>query len=190
MMDYDSQLILQAWLDGELAAPEAARFEQRLAKDPEAQALVAELQTTKGALAGFEAGVKLPESPELFWSNIQRRIELEPREVGAAGRASWFTRWRPKPKPADAGASRFQGYRWASLLAGWRAWVAPAGAIAAGIVAVLQLAQSGQAPHIETALADSGAFTYYDFPARTTLVWLSYPADEQPAPDQDPDTLE
>ena len=34
---------------------------------------------------------------------------------------------------------------------------------------------------IETALADSGAFTYRDYSAGTTLVWLSYPADNEVA---------
>ena len=42
MMDYDSQLKLQACLDGELAAQEVPELEARLAEDSEAQALLAE----------------------------------------------------------------------------------------------------------------------------------------------------
>ena len=34
---------------------------------------------------------------------------------------------------------------------------------------------------METALADSGAFTYHDYSAGATLVWLSYPAEDEVA---------
>jgi anti-sigma factor RsiW len=162
MMDSDSQLKLQACLDGELAAQEVPHCEARLAKDPEAQALLAELKMTREVLAGFEAGVKLPEPPEFFWSKIQREIQREPKPVAASRRASLF--------------------------AGWRHWLAPAGAMAAATAALLLIARPDPGLKIETSLADSGAFTYYDFAARTTLVWLSYPADE--AEGREPDTLE
>jgi anti-sigma factor RsiW len=162
MMDYDSQLKLQACLDGELAAQEVPHFEARLAKDPEAQALLAELKMTKGVLAGFEAGIKLPEPPEFFWSKIQREIQREPKPVAASRRASRF--------------------------AGWQRWLVPAGAMAAAMAALLLIARPEQGPEIETSLADSSAFTYHDFAARTTLVWLSYPADDVES--QEPDTLE
>ena len=152
MMDYDLQLKLQAFLDGELSAPEAAQLEARLAKDAQAQALLAELKMTTAALAGFETGVKLPEPPEFFWSKIRREIEREPKPVRAS--------------------------RWAPVFAGWRRWLAPAGALAAGVAAALLVTRSEPTPAVETSLADSGAFTYYDSPARTTLVWFSYPADE------------
>ena len=165
MMDYDLQLKLQAWVDGELTAREAAGLERRFANDPEAQGLAAELRMTSAALAGFEEGIMLPEPPELFWSRIRRQIELEPRRLAPRDREP--------------------------LLAGWRRWLAPAAALAAGLAAVLLLARSDQQPHVETALADTGAFTYYDFPARTTLVWLSYPAEEeQAAASQEGETLD
>jgi anti-sigma factor RsiW len=164
MMDHDSQLKLQAWLDGELAAQEAAQFDERLAKDPEAQALLGELKMTRAVLAGFEAGVKLPEPPEFFWSKIRREIEREPGRVAPSRRAS--------------------------LLAGWRRWLASAGAMAAGMAAVMLIARSERGPATETSLADSGAFTYHDFAARTTLVWLSYPADNELARNDEADTVE
>jgi negative regulator of sigma E activity len=163
MMDYHSQLKLQAWLDGELAAREAAQLDERLAKDPEAQALLGELKMTRGVLAGFEAGVKLPESPEFFWSKILREIERQPRRVAPSRRASVF--------------------------AGWQRWLAPLGAVAATMAVVLLIARSEQGPQTVTSLADSGAFTYHDFAARTTLVWLSYPADEEAGGSQ-ADTVE
>jgi anti-sigma factor RsiW len=164
MMDYESQLRLQACLDGELAAQEAAQFEERLANDPEAQALLGELRMTRTVLAGFEAGVKLPESPEFFWSKIRREIEREPRSVGDPRRGSLF--------------------------AAWRRWLVPAGAMAAGMAAVLLIGRSEQGPETQTSLTDSGAFTYHDFAARTTLVWLSYPAEEELGGGEEADTLD
>jgi hypothetical protein len=118
---------------------------------------------TAAALAGFEAGITLPESPEFFWSRIQREIQRQPQVA---------------PAPA-----------WVSLFAGWRRWLAPAAAMAVALTAVLLMPRSGQGPQVETSLNDSGALTYHDFSARTTLVWLSYPADEgQMRPETD--TLE
>ncbi len=162
MMDYDSQLKLQACLDGELAAQEVPDFEARLAQDPEAQALLTEPNMTRRVLAGFEAEVKLPESPGLFWSKIRREIQREPKPVAAS--------------------------RWAPVFARWQRWLVPGGAMAAAMAAVLLIARPAQGPEIETSLADSGAFTYHDFAARTTLVWLSYPAEDVEG--QEPDTLE
>src|SRR6266702_2258506 len=95
MMDYDAQLKLQAYLDGELPEAEARAVATWLARDREAVALLAELRATRKALAGFEAGIRLPESGEFFWSKIQRAIsalelaeparELFP-QVGAGGK--------------------------------------------------------------------------------------------------------
>ena len=152
MIDYDLQLKLQAFLDGELRAQEVSQLEALLAKDAQAQALLAELKMTTAAMAGFETGVKLPESPEFFWSKVRREIERQPKPVAAS--------------------------RWAPVFAGWRRWLAPVGALAAAVAAVLLITRAGPVPAFETSLADSGAFTYYDSPARTTLVWFSYPADE------------
>ena len=42
----------------------------------------------------------------------------------------------------------------------------------------------------ETALADPGAFTYRDYASGTTLVWLSYPAENELADDQEAYTVE
>ena len=42
----------------------------------------------------------------------------------------------------------------------------------------------------ETALEDAGAFTYHDYTAGATLVWLSYPAENEAGDMDDPDSLE
>src|ERR1700716_3675106 len=76
-MEYDRQLKLQAYLDGELPEAEAREAANWLARDREAVALHAELRNTRQALVGFEIGITLPESREFYWSKIQREIERQ-----------------------------------------------------------------------------------------------------------------
>ena len=169
-MDYDAQLKLQALLDGELPEAEASEVTHWLARDTEAAALRDELRNTREALAGFEAGIQLPESREFFWSKVQR--EIDRLETPAA---------KPAPAPLSALLRRF---------------LIPASAIAAllvaGVVLTRPIGPSGLTPaaEIETALADSGAFTYRDYSAGTTLVWLSYPADTEVADNDEMGTIE
>jgi anti-sigma factor RsiW len=160
-MDYKAQLKLQALLDGELPEGEVSEVTQWVAQDREAAALLEELRNTRGALAGFDAEVRLPESREFFWSKVEREIQrLE----------------TPAPERARE-----------SYLALVRRFLVPASAVAVVLIAGLMLNRpagpSGLtvAAEIETALADSGAFTYRDYSAGTTLVWLSYPADNEVA---------
>ncbi len=91
-MNEEQQLKLQAWLDRELPDAEARQVEAWIASDPEAARLRAELENTRHALAGFEAGVRLPETREFYWSKIAREIERqEPRPAPAAAEApSWL----------------------------------------------------------------------------------------------------
>jgi len=166
-MDYKAQLKLQAWLDGELPPGEASEVARWAAEDREAAALVEELRTTRGVLAGFEADVRLPESREFFWSKIEREIQrLE----------------KPAPQPARE-----------SYLARIPRILVPVSAVAAVLTVGLLLNQLAGPPRgaaateIETALSDSGAFTYRDFSAGVTLVWLGYPADNEAA---EPDEME
>ena len=106
-MDYNAQLKLQAFLDGELPEGEASEVANWVARDREAAALLEELRNTRDALAGFEAGIQLPESREFFWSKIEREIQrLE----------------TPAPKPAPA-----------PLFALLRRFLVPASAVAAGL---------------------------------------------------------
>ena len=169
-MDYDSQLKLQALLDGELPAAEASELANWLTRDREAAALLEELRHTCQALAGFETDLQLPESREFFWSKVER--EIQRRET-------------PAPKPAPL-----------PLFALLRRFLVPASAVALLIIAAVALNRptgpSGLTPaaEFETALADSGAFTYRDYSAGTTLVWLSYPADNEVAEDDEMGTVD
>jgi len=169
-MDYDAQLKLQSFLDGELPEAEASEVTNWLTDDREAAALLEDLRNTRDTLAGFEAEVRLPESREFFWSKVQRDIQrLE----------------APAPKASSV-----------PLLTLLRRFLVPASAVAAVLIAGLMLNRpadlSGHttAAEIETALADSGAFIYRDYSAGTTLVWLSYPADNEVAENDEMGTVE
>jgi anti-sigma factor RsiW len=168
-MNADFQLKLQAYFDGELPAREALAVETSLAADAEARALLAELRHTGGALAGYEAEIKLPEAREFYWSKIQREIQRQ----DTAG----LTRSATQPR--------------------WFRFLIPAGAFAAvaiaGLFGALQMGWFGsgaRTPQIETFLADSGAMTYRDEIERTTVVWLSYPAKNEFADADAEDTIE
>ena len=74
-MNLESELNLQAYLDGELSPRQARKVAALVAGDAEAQRLLDELKMTKAAVAGSEIEVKAPESREFYWSKIQRAIE-------------------------------------------------------------------------------------------------------------------
>ena len=155
-MDYDAQLKVQTYLDGELPASEARDVANFLARDQEAVALLAELRNTRQALVGTEIGVTLPESREFFWSKIQRDILSQERGQPAKRPVSFFT--------------------------GWRRFLIPLGAVSALCLAALITLSGGSGVSlVETAVADPNAFTYHDFSTDTTLVWFSYPAEDDHA---------
>ena len=165
-MNQDFQLKLQACLDGELSAAEGRELETALAADAQAQALLAELRNTSTALAGFEADIKLPESREFYWSKIQRDIARLDKGPTAARDVVPF----------------------------WRRFLVPAGAMAslaiAGMLALQQFGPVGGPGVAVETLGDSGAMTYRDDAEGLTLVWLSYPAENQFTDYESPDTIQ
>lgn len=164
-MDYEAQLKLQAYLDGELPDSEARAVAGQLAQDQTATALLGELRQTRQTLKGSEIVVPLPESRDFYWSKISREIErLE----------------RPAPEPAPA-----------PLVTRLRRLLMPAAAAAVVVLGVLLVLRPGPGTSgLETALADSGTMIYRDDSARATFVWLSYPADNEVADSDDTSTLE
>jgi anti-sigma factor RsiW len=160
MINEEFQLKLQALLDGELSAQEASEVRARIARDPEAQALLAELRNTKTALAGHGAEIKLPETRDFFWSKIQREIERQGRPATPApGRgASWV---------------------------GWvlRHWL-PVGAVAAvTCVAALFAFHPGNSPaqfaEMELSSDNMGAYTFRDQQEKMTMIWFYDKDDSQ-----------
>ena len=167
-MNYETQLKLQSLLDGELPEGDAREVAAQVARDPQAAALLAELRHTREAVAGFENGIRLPESREFYWSKIQREIErLEPCAAPKARALSLWSYLRRLAVPATA-----------------LALVAIAGFVASrGVQGV------GTAGFTEISISDTEALTYRDFSADTTLVWLSYPADNDVAETDPADTF-
>jgi hypothetical protein len=122
-------------------------------------ALHAELKNTRQALAKFDRPIQVPELRDFYWSKIQREIErLEPPQ--------------PEKRP--------------SLLWTWlRRSLIPATALCAAVVAFLILnpspapvpVASREEPGQRADATDSGAMTYRDEASGSTLVWLSFPAE-------------
>jgi anti-sigma factor RsiW len=168
MMDYERQLKLQAYLDSEL--PEGGRraVESWLAQGAEAKALLAELRQTNAALAGFESEIKLPESREFFWSKIEREIRRQEQAPRAEVEPSW--------------------------LFAWRRFLIPASALAmlAVLLVSLQMSSRGaaSASGIVAAFDDESAFTYRDQSQGTTLVWLSYAAEDKFTGEESEETIQ
>jgi anti-sigma factor RsiW len=169
MINYDTQLKLQAYLDGELTEADAREIAQLLAHDQEAVALLAELRNTRQCLAGCERGIVIvvPESREFFWSKIERQIERETPIVRAPEKVSLWNTWRRLMVPAGA----------------------LAGVIIAGLLAGVQFFKPALGPGTDTSLADPGTFTYRDYAAGTTLVWVTYPAENELAESERTATL-
>jgi anti-sigma factor RsiW len=165
MMEYQDQLKVQAYLDGELSEAEAREVANRLARDQGAIALMNELRHTRQAVSGFESGFRVPESREFYWSKIQRAIErLEPK---------------PEQKPEAI-----------PFILRLRRLLVPTTALAAAALVALMVVRGGAPLTGETSLEDTGAFTYHDYSAGATLVWLSYPADDPANDFEDPSAFD
>jgi anti-sigma factor RsiW len=106
-MELETQLSIQALIDGELSDAKQREVEQLIATDAGAKALHTELSNTVGALRGGELERQLPESREFFWSKIADEIELsERREARAQARpAASVALWKRLLLPFAAAAA-------------------------------------------------------------------------------------
>ncbi len=168
-MDFQEQLKLQAFVDGELPEAEAKEVARRIERDPQAAALVAELRNMNGALAEFESELRVPESREFFWSKIERDIRRAEAVPAQPVRVPFHLRLRRFLMPVT-------------------------GIAMVAIAAIVVTRQEGVTlipggVETETALSDANAFTYRDYSGGTTLVWLSYPAENELADDEGLGTL-
>ena len=167
MMDYQDQLKLQAYLDGELPESESRELADRLARDQDAAALLTELRQTREALDGFETEIRLPETRDFYWSKIKNEIQrLDSPAV--------------EVRPA------------LRLIAHLRRLLVPAAGLALLLIAGMLSfpGPSDETAPIETALADPGAMIYHDYSAGATFVWFSYPADKEIGDEDDFGTFE
>ncbi len=113
MINHETELKLQAFLDGELPAGDAKSLAELLARDSEARSLIDELRMTRALLIGNELESKLPETLEFYWSKIRREIEFEaqrtrPADPAEAGPASVSLRNREGSSPRWAQDERHE----------------------------------------------------------------------------------
>jgi len=153
MMNQDTKLKLQAYLDNELSETEAREVAVWLAQDAQAQTLQAELNGIKSTLAGNELEVQLPESREFYWSKIDRAIH----QGAQTERRKVF----------------LPGYPW------WVRFCAPALGVAMLLVVGLSLVKLTTGPtkvsylhELETPLDDTGAISFHSQAAGMTVVWV------------------
>ncbi len=153
-MTRETQLKLQAWLDGELPAADAREVRRLVERDPDAAALARELQLARQWLAAGETLRSVPETREFYWAQIARH--LTPRG----------TAMPVLPQPARD---------WRR----WLAWLAPAAAVLVclGLWLFPRLASlpsaTARAPEIETPADDLGTFTFRSDTEQMTVVWVN-----------------
>ena len=157
MINHQTELKLQAYLDEELASGEASEIRELLERETEARSLLEELKATRTLLAGNELEFKLPETREFYWSKIRRQIEREEQPAS----------------PVDA---RQAASAW------WTRFLAPAAvliALAVFIAFALQKpdASSGlwafdEGHEIETPLEETSSFSFRSEAAAMTVVWV------------------
>jgi len=98
-MNWEQQLELQAWVDGELSAGDARRVSAFADAHADARALVTELRMAKAFIAPNEFEVKVPDTREFYWSQVQRRIESAESVRETSPALSWPFVWRRLVSP-------------------------------------------------------------------------------------------
>ena len=157
MINHETELKLQAYLDGELSAGEAKAIADLLGRDAGAEELYQQLRMARSILAGNELERKLPEPPEFYWSKIQRHIE------------------RLESTQAD-GLTETAASRW------WTRFLAPVGVLAGlaiFVVVALRSPEGGRSflalddsHEIETPLEETSSLSFRSEAAAMTVVWV------------------
>jgi len=89
----NTELKLQALLDGELETREVRELEALLAKDTQQAALLQELKWTKAAVAGNDVALSLPETRDFYWSKIAREIETAEKNAAVPAERPWWIQY-------------------------------------------------------------------------------------------------
>lgn len=93
-MKDETLLQVQAYLDNELSPADARKVAEVISADPEARAIYQELKDTRELLVNTgEAPLRLQDSRDFYWSQVQRRITAaEPRAARPASTGAWWIR--------------------------------------------------------------------------------------------------
>lgn len=92
MIEQDTILKVQAYVDNELTQADAREVVALVERDPQARALCTELKELRTLVSANEIQVKLPESREFFWSKIEREIVRSSTIAASPGRSRWWMR--------------------------------------------------------------------------------------------------
>ncbi len=154
-MKHETELKIQAHLDGELSPTDAQQITELIRRDTEARALYESLTATRTILKENEPQLALPESREFYWSKIERAIR--------------------RPALAEEQAPR--------LAAGWNRWWMRFGVPLAGAAMLLAVILMG--PRLGTSLSsnqdwqgvelpfeESSSITFHSDAENMTVVWV------------------
>ena len=75
MISKEDRLKIQAWVDGELAPQESAQIADLIENSLTAKELASDLKDVQKVLKNGEKTVKIQDSPEFYWNQIQQKIE-------------------------------------------------------------------------------------------------------------------
>ena len=162
MNENETELKVQALVDGELTGREAQEWRSRLETDAELRELHARLTAVRGLMTGAELPRTLPESSDFHWSQISEAIGHEERQAKRLA--------RPAP-----GVNR--------LLR----WVVPVAGVAC-LVLLLTLQQTappdldillGSDHELELSVDDLDVMTFNTGDDAMSIVWLDYAIDLQ-----------
>ena len=162
MNENETELKVQALVDGELTGREAEKLRARLESDAGLRTLHARLTAMRGLMTGAELPRTLPESGDFHWSQISKAIEREERQAKRLAR------------PAS-GAKRL--LRWMVPMAG-----------AACLLLLLTLQQTtqpdlsisiGSDHELELSIDDLDVMTFNTGDDAMSVVWLDYSIDLQ-----------
>ena len=152
-MNQETQLKLQAFLDGELSGRDQRTTANMIEQDAESRSLYAELRLVKELCKVGEPALKVPETREFYWSKIERAIIRDSVRAESPSRAKTHSWW----------------YRWAAPLAG-------AAVLVAAVLTTLKLttppASVNYLHEIETPLEDTSAISFHSQSAGMTVVWV------------------
>ena len=162
MNENETELKVQALVDGELTGREAEDLRARIETDDGLRKLHARLTAVRGLMAGAELPRTLPESGDFHWSQISKAIEREERQTKRLAR------------PASSAKRLLR-------------WVLPLAGIAC-LVLVLSLQQTtmpdldillGSDHELELSIEDLDVMTFNTGDDNMSVVWLDYSIDLQ-----------
>ena len=82
MISKENRLKIQAWVDGELAPQESAQIADLIENSLTAKELANDLRRAREVLKNGEKKLKIQDSPDFYWNQIQQKIEALDHQNG------------------------------------------------------------------------------------------------------------